>query len=84
MPIWYTFPVLVCLDQEKSGNPETKWIGNFFFWTAAGKKAGEVKWVIVVRTPRIYYHGFRPMHENENEYSKEFSTLFEKVFNAAY
>jgi hypothetical protein len=19
--IWYTFPVLVCLDQEKSGNP---------------------------------------------------------------
>jgi hypothetical protein len=25
--IWYIFPVLVCLDQEKSGNPGT----DFFF-----------------------------------------------------
>jgi hypothetical protein len=24
--IWYVFPVLVCLDQEKSGNPDFEYI----------------------------------------------------------
>jgi hypothetical protein len=23
--IWYIFPVLVCLDQEKAGNPDEEW-----------------------------------------------------------